>query len=163
MVGIILVGASIFYFYSAEQAQIRGLNFGNELQYIQDELKNEQSEFDAQILSLVKVTIDSINVKELKKHVSIDENGSIKLLAEFLNNGGVRFDAATFLGGLQGVRSTGVAHRRGSKYEKTIARLGIKDNELIKAFDSILEQVTDLLIEVEKAFLAQEVDSEELT
>ncbi|MCW4152769.1 hypothetical protein OM427_24960 [Halomonas sp. 18H] len=125
--------------------------------------KNEQSEFDAQILSLVKVTIDSINVKEIKRHVSIDENGSIKLLAEFLNNGGVGFDAATFLGGLQGVRSTGVAHRRGSKYEKTIARLGIKDDELIKAFDSILEQMTDLLIEVEKAFLAQEVDSEELT
>lgn len=65
--------------------------------------------------------------------------------------------------GWQGVRSTGVAHRRGSKYEKTIARLGIKDDELIKAFDSILEQMTDLLIEVEKAFLAQEVDSEELT
>ena len=45
MVGIILVGASIFYFYSAEQAQIRGYNFGNEIQSIQDELKNEQSDF----------------------------------------------------------------------------------------------------------------------
>jgi hypothetical protein len=49
MVSIILVGASIFYFYSAEQAQIRGLNFGNELQYIQDELKNEQSEFYSKV------------------------------------------------------------------------------------------------------------------
>src|SRR5690606_37990265 len=28
--------------------------------------KNEQSEFDSQILSLVKITIDSINVKEIK-------------------------------------------------------------------------------------------------
>ena len=49
VIGIILVGASIFYFYSAEQAQIRGLNFGNELQYIQDELKNEQSEFYSKV------------------------------------------------------------------------------------------------------------------
>jgi hypothetical protein len=49
MIGIILVGASIFYFYSVEQAQIRGLNFGNELQYIQDELKNEQSEFYSKV------------------------------------------------------------------------------------------------------------------
>ena len=44
-----LICASILYFYSAEQAQIRGLNFGNELQSIQDELKNEQSEFYSKV------------------------------------------------------------------------------------------------------------------
>lgn len=115
--------------------------------------KNEQSEFDSQILSLVKITIDSINVKELKKHVSIAESGSIKLLVAFLYNGGVKFDAATFLGGLQGVRSTGVAHRRGSKYEKTIARLGIEDDKLAAAFDAILVKMTSFFIEIEQAFL----------
>ncbi|MCO8083544.1 hypothetical protein [Acinetobacter lwoffii] len=123
--------------------------------------KNEQSEFDSQILSLVKITIDSINVEKLKKLVSIENNGSIKLLAEFLHKGGVTFDVATFLGGLQGVRSTGVAHRRGTKYETTIARLGIEDDKLIEAFDNLLEQMTKLLIEIDEVFLKQEIQDKE--
>ena len=44
-VAVILIGIVIYYFYSAEQGQVRGFNFGNELQEIQDELKNEQSIF----------------------------------------------------------------------------------------------------------------------
>lgn len=125
--------------------------------------KNEQSEFDSQILSLVKITIDSINVKELKKLVLIEEDAkSIKLLTEYLHQGGVTFDVSAFLGGLQGVRSTGVAHRRGTKYETTIARLGIDDEKLITAFDNILEQMTKLLIEVEEVFLKHKVQDKEL-
>lgn len=115
--------------------------------------KNEQSEFDSQILSLVKITIDSINVKKLKEHVSIDESGSIKLLSAYLKAGGVKFDTASFFGGLQGVRSTGVAHRRGSQYEKTIERLGIDDDTLTQAFDHILEQATELLREINHIFI----------
>jgi len=115
--------------------------------------KNEQSEFDSQVLSLVKVTIDSINVKDLKKHISSGETGSIKILAEFLRDNGIQFEVAPFLGGLQGVRSTGVAHRRGSNYEKTIERLGINDNELIQAFDKILRKMTSLLIEIDQKLL----------
>mgnify|MGYP000978234339 FL=1 len=49
IVGVIIIGASIYYFYSAEQAQIRGFNFGNDLQAIQDELKEEQSDFYSKI------------------------------------------------------------------------------------------------------------------
>ena len=45
MIAIILIGITIFYFYSAEQGKIRGYNFGNDLQIIQEELKNEQSSF----------------------------------------------------------------------------------------------------------------------
>lgn len=116
--------------------------------------KNEQSEFDSQILSLIKITVDSINVKELKKHVCVEEGDKgIKILTKFLSNANVDFDVQTFLGGLQGVRSTGVAHRRGTKYENTIARLGIEDDKLIMAFDNILGQMTNLLREVDKVFL----------
>ena len=46
---MIIIGASIYYFYSAEQAQIRGFNFGNDLQAIQDELKEEQSDFYSKV------------------------------------------------------------------------------------------------------------------
>ena len=45
LIAIILIGITIFYFYSAEQGKIRGYNFGNDLQIIQEELKNEQSSF----------------------------------------------------------------------------------------------------------------------
>ena len=45
IISAILVIATIYYFYSVEQAQIRGYNFGNELQAIQDDLKGEQEDF----------------------------------------------------------------------------------------------------------------------
>ena len=42
---VILIGIAIYYFYSADQGQIRGLQFGNELKAIQDGLEVEQSEY----------------------------------------------------------------------------------------------------------------------
>ena len=49
IIATILVIATIYYFYSAEQAQIRGYNFGNELQAIQDDLKSEQGDFYSKV------------------------------------------------------------------------------------------------------------------
>jgi len=49
IIGVVIIGASIYYFYSAEQAQIRGFNFGNDIQAIQDELKTEQSDFYSKV------------------------------------------------------------------------------------------------------------------
>ena len=49
IIGILIIGASIYYFYSAEQAQIRGYNFGNQLQTIQNELYEEQSDFSSKV------------------------------------------------------------------------------------------------------------------
>ena len=49
VISTILIIATIYYFYSAEQAQIRGYNFGNELQAIQDNLKSEQGDFYSKI------------------------------------------------------------------------------------------------------------------
>ena len=55
--------------------------------------KNEQSEFDSQVLSLVKITIDSINVKGVKAVMPCDESGSIKLFSAFLKSKGINFIA----------------------------------------------------------------------
>ena len=49
IIAAILIIATIYYFYSAEQAQIRGYNFGNELQAIQDDLKSEQGDFYSKV------------------------------------------------------------------------------------------------------------------
>ena len=47
--GAILIGTIILYFYSTEQSQISGYNFGNNLQKIQDELKSEFLSFESKI------------------------------------------------------------------------------------------------------------------
>ena len=49
IIAAILIIATIYYFYSAEQAQMRGYNFGNELQAIQDDLKSEQGDFYSKV------------------------------------------------------------------------------------------------------------------
>ena len=44
-VGIGIIALAIFYMYSADQGRIRGKTFGDSLQAIQDELKQEQTLF----------------------------------------------------------------------------------------------------------------------
>ncbi|MEM4378034.1 MAG: hypothetical protein QXX85_03500 [Candidatus Nitrosotenuis sp.] len=45
VIGVIVIGLAVFFTYSSDQAKIRGFNFGNSLQAIQDELKQIQTEF----------------------------------------------------------------------------------------------------------------------
>ena len=45
---IIVIG----YYYSVDQAKVRGFTFGNELQQIQEELKKLQTGFDSEITML---------------------------------------------------------------------------------------------------------------
>jgi hypothetical protein len=105
-------------------------------------LTKEQSEFDAQILGLTKVTIDSINIKQLRSHLEVTDESikSISLLEKLLEK--LQSHHIEALGGLlkgvQSVRSTGVAHRKGTKYEKTISRLNIDDDEYSAEFDQLL-------------------------
>ncbi|HCG05829.1 MAG TPA: hypothetical protein DEV75_13530 [Desulfovibrio sp.] len=111
-------------------------------------LKNEQSEFDAQILAITKVIIDSINVKEIRKLLGITDSEikSIALIEALLATINA-IDAAkhtTLLRGIQSVRSTGVAHRKGTEYDKAIARLDINENNYRAEFDQILLGIVEL-------------------
>ncbi|MFM7795524.1 MAG: hypothetical protein ACKO7N_02050 [Candidatus Nitrosotenuis sp.] len=45
IVGIIIITLSVFFLYSSDQAKNRGKIFGDQLQVIQDELKQTQDEF----------------------------------------------------------------------------------------------------------------------
>ena len=67
IIAAILVIATIYYFYSLEQAQIRGYNFGNELQAIQDDLKNEQGDFYSKV-SMWKEGSISVSYTHLRAH-----------------------------------------------------------------------------------------------
>ena len=46
---VLIVGITVFYSYSADQAKLRGYEFGNNLQVIQDDLKKLQAEFESKI------------------------------------------------------------------------------------------------------------------
>ena len=69
-IGLILIGMTIFYFYSAEQAKNRGFVFGSEIQSLQEEVQNEQSLF---ISSIAKWNENAISDEEMirigEKHI----------------------------------------------------------------------------------------------
>ena len=111
------------------------------LETIRIPLTNEQKEFDEQVLSLTKILIDSLNEKELGKEIKITKENAkgIDKFEEFLISRGVRFEGMIeFLRGLQELRSAGVAHLKGKKYEKVKKAFSIGEKELSDAFDEIL-------------------------
>jgi hypothetical protein len=116
-------------------------------------LTNEQSEFDGQVFSLVKIIIDSINEKQISSFEGM--SGSISKLELFLkdNNAHDYNKHIKFLRNLQDLRSTGVAHRKGKKYEKVSKYFEIADKELSEVFDQILKDAISFLEFMESEFL----------
>ncbi|SFN56590.1 hypothetical protein SAMN05660284_01778 [Formivibrio citricus] len=123
-------------------------------------LTNEQSEFDAQVLALTKITIDSINVRCLRNHLIISDTSikSISLMEALLEKlKSPHLPAlSSLLKDIQSVRSTGVAHRKGTEYEKTILRLNIDDGDYASEFDRFLLGMLFLFEEVMKLDLDSE-------
>ena len=112
-------------------------------------LNNTQAEFDHQILALTKILIDSLNESELKKYIedySKDMKG-IKKLSIFLNQQNFKDhqNDIELLMNIQSIRSTGVAHLKGSKYEKITDRLQLLNTNLQKEFSDLLKQATIFL------------------
>ena len=62
IVGLVIIGIIVFYFYSADQAKIRGFAFGNEIQALQEEIRNEQGQF---ISSIAKWNENAISNDEM--------------------------------------------------------------------------------------------------
>ena len=56
-IALVLVGIVVFYFYSSDQAKIRGFEFGNEIQSLQEEIQNEQGQFISSIAKWDENTI----------------------------------------------------------------------------------------------------------
>lgn len=121
-------------------------------------LNKEQSEFDSQISSLVKIIIDSLNEKEIIKLTKSDTegiSGSISKLELFLKDRKVQNHDKhiKFLRNLQDLRSTGVAHRKGKKYKKVSKYFVIADKNLSEVFDQILGDVISFLEFMKSEFL----------
>jgi len=104
-------------------------------------LTNSQQEFDTQVLSLTKLMIDSINEAELVKHAKPakpDAKGIDKFEAYLVNKGVHSSQMIGFMRNLQELRSTGVAHLKGSGYEKVKKYFQIDEKPLSEVFDDIL-------------------------
>ena len=120
---------------------------------------DEQRDFDELVLSLTKILIDSLNQKELKKLISLEQEenlspdqqeilkGSIGCLEIALSCCGVE-DASehiTFLRKLQKLRSAGSAHRKGSNYQKIAKDFGLESQSLRTVFAGILSKALEVL------------------
>jgi hypothetical protein len=117
---------------------------------------NDQKEFDDQVASIAKVFIDSLNGKNLTKGITVEKQnpGSIDKLEAFLSS--QRLSAPqmiTFLRNLQTLRSTGVAHRKGSRYEKVKKLFDIGKKDLSLIFEDILIKCVLTLNTLESHFL----------
>jgi predicted PurR-regulated permease PerM len=49
---------------------------------------------------------------------------------------------------IQSIRSAGVAHRKGSEYQKVISRLKLNTNDFQTEFDSFLKNIVNFLKEI---------------
>ncbi|TRZ77222.1 hypothetical protein D4R87_03305 [bacterium] len=104
-------------------------------------LTNEISEFDTQIASLVKIFIDSLNEKQIEKGLNIikEEPKGMDKLEKFLLARGLNFpDMMSFLRNLYDLRSTGIAHRKGKRYDKVKKYFLIGEKDLSVIFEDIL-------------------------
>ncbi len=122
-------------------------------------IHNDQGEFDSQVQSLTKLIIDSLNEAELAKGISLppDAKGISKFEA-FLqaNNVKAAVDIVKFLRNLQDLRSTGVAHRKGSKYEKVARTFDLENKELKEVAAGLFTLVLERLRSLGEAYLPEE-------
>lgn len=118
---------------------------------------NGQKEFDEQVASITKIIIDSLNEKELAKDISIykDNPHGIDKFEAFLDSQHMSIPKMfQFLRQLQSLRSTGVAHRKGSGYEKVKKYFLIGDKSLSEVFEDILIKCVFTLNTLERRFLS---------
>ncbi len=110
---------------------------------------NSQAELDEQIGHLTKLLVDSLNERELAARSGPLAEGikGIGKLAGFLEATQFqeRQSVVQLLRDLQTLRSTGSAHRKGSGYERIIAKLGVDATRKPDAVRRLLEEATGVL------------------
>ncbi|MYB59010.1 MAG: hypothetical protein F4X51_21745 [Gemmatimonadetes bacterium] len=112
---------------------------------------DEQSDFDALVLSLTKILIDSLNERRLNTLISKDQKaklkGSIARLEAVLSAHHVEgvAERIAFLRKLQSLRSSSAAHRKGNKYRKIARDFGVESQHLRDVFTGIIWRALDVL------------------
>lgn len=113
-------------------------------------LNDSQAEFDSQILGLTKVLVDSLNETQItQKLIGLEPNTKgISKFKKFLEDKGFPYTekAIAFFRGLQSLRSTGVAHRKGSNYERLSVQLDLEAQPLNKVFEKMLLEASEIAL-----------------
>jgi len=119
------------------------------IQTVRVPVTNSQSELDEQVLTLTKLLVDSLNEKAIEKEVGPgpeEEKGISKFERFLVAKGFSETEAAVrFLRDLQDLRSSGSGHRKGSRYQKALSRLGVDPNRKPDVMSRLLEEATALL------------------
>ena len=78
-IAIIIIGAIAGYNYSVDQTKQKGLRFGNELQQIQEEIKQLQTEFNSKVIQWKEGDLSQEELSEYSKnHVEKLQNEILK-------------------------------------------------------------------------------------
>lgn len=107
-------------------------------------LSNNQAEFESQVLALAILLNDSINVKQLKKELNMqdEEITPISLLQEYFVSLRIGFenDLYQHLRDIQAIRSTSSAHRKGKDYDKLAKKYSFESKNYIEIFTELLNK-----------------------
>lgn len=121
-------------------------HFSKSLRLLTDD---DPSQFDGQLLGLTKLIVDSLNEKEIAKHLKTrgqDDKGITKLEKLLTENGFSNFEKhVKFLRVLQDLRSKSAVHRKGANYEKLVQELQMKDEGQRIIFEKLLIAAIDLI------------------
>lgn len=102
---------------------------------------DQQKEFDDQIASITKILVDSLNEKELEKglNISKEKPRGLDKFENFLISNNVNVPKMVkFLRNVQLLRSTGVAHRKGTNYQNAKKFFDFDNKNKIDVFEDIL-------------------------
>jgi len=118
---------------------------------------NDHSEFDSQILAIAKILIDSLNEKEIGRATKADtkELLGIAKFGQFLSEDSLddHENYIEFLKDLYALRSSGVGHRKGKRFEKVAKRFELDKKPLKEVFVNTLNKAEKMLDTLEAHFL----------
>ena len=121
-------------------------------------LQDTLTEFESLILAITKILIDSINENKIKEQLidlPADLKGGINFFEAFLKLH--EFTGITthiqFSRKVQGLRSSGVAHRKGATYLDSVKYFKINDRSTIAIFKDILQNAIGLIEALDSHFL----------
>ncbi|AWK76884.1 hypothetical protein CBI38_36510 (plasmid) [Rhodococcus oxybenzonivorans] len=98
------------------------------------------------IITLAIGIVEALDVKVLRQVSGADEQQSLNCLQQLVEKlGGNTSELMGPLRLLQGLRSSGAAHMKGSKFDETLARAGLTSMPPDKQFEEIVDRVTKAL------------------
>jgi len=82
VVGVIIIGMSVFFVYSSEQAKIRGQAFGKAIEFLQEDLRKQTHMFDSKVSMFKDGNIGKDEFLEFAKN---HENEMEKIILRYGN------------------------------------------------------------------------------